>query len=504
VIPRRFHGSGLPRTRRRTFAAGILRRPPSLLITVLAVAAGGLAAEPAGDLVVRSWKLEAIELRDGRRIEGLVLSGPGGVPGPDADDIAFLQVVRAEGRKTHLIGWPAFPAELVRFVERLPDAEHRELDRRVEAFRAGQRRQETAASVRLARAGEELPWRYEGPEFTLESMADSPLTRHSVVRLELVLAALTSLVPPVTDSGPLTVRLCGSLAEYRRLQDELGLRIENPAFYLRDRRLLVAGSELSALVAEGRTAADLLDSAAQRQAALDGVLEARLRRLAADLEQQGMPAVKRAEVVRLARQRWSRERGEDAARIEAARRGNEEAIDAALETFDARLAHEAWHAYADRRLRADGAPGLPAWLDEGIAQVVETAPVEAGEVRLDLFDRGRLVRLQELLRLGGVPPIADVVSGGQEPFVAGHAGADQAVAYLTAWGLALDLSVVRRGLSPAKVRELTAAGEADPVAQFESLVGMPVDRFDREWRERMLRVRHPAAPGVTAPPPSAR
>jgi hypothetical protein len=46
--------------------------------------------------------------------------------------------------------------------------------------------------------------------------------------------------------------------------------------------------------------------------------------------------------------------------------------------FDARLAHEAWHAYADRRLRSPRAPGLPAWLDEGIAQVVETSPIEAG------------------------------------------------------------------------------------------------------------------------------
>lgn len=482
----------------RTSAESGMRRSLPVLVGLL-VAGGGAAAEPGGELVAPAWQLEAIELRDGRRIEGLVLSGLGGTPGPDADDIAFLQVVRPEGRKTHLIGWPAFPAATVRFVERLPTAGHDQLVARIEAFRAGQRREESVSAVRLARIADDGPWRYAGPEFTLESTADPQLTRRAVVRLELVLAALTSLVPPVAEAGPLAVRLCGSLAEYRRLQEELGLRIENPAFYLPDRRLLVAGSELSALVAEGCTATDLLDAAAQRQAELDGVLEARLRELATDLERQGVPAARRAEIVRLARQRWNRERTEDANRIEAARRSNAEVITRACLSFDARLAHEAWHAYADRRLRPPRAPGLPAWLDEGLAQVVETSPIEAGEVRLDLFDRDRLTRLQELLRIGGVPPLADIVAGGQEPFVAGHAGGDQAVAYLAAWGLALDLAVVRPLLSPAKVRGLTAAGETDPVARFESLVGMPVDRFDRQWRERILAVCHPAAGARLAP-----
>jgi hypothetical protein len=162
------------------------------------------------------------------------------------------------------------------------------------------------------------------------------------------------------------------------------------------------------------------------------------------------------------------------------------------------LAASGWLAFVATVLM----PGLPAWLDEGIAQVVETSPIEAGEVRLDLFDRDRLARLQELLRVGGVPPLADIVAGGQEPFIAGHAGGDQAVAYLAAWGLARDLAVVRPLLSPAKVRELSAAGDTDPVGRFESLVGMPVDRFDRQWRERMLAFRHPAA-GVR-PTPAAR
>jgi hypothetical protein len=299
------------------------------------------------------------------------------------------------------------------------------------------------------------------------------------------------------------VRLCGSLAEYRRIQTGLGLRIENPAFYLPGRRLLVAGSELSTLLAERRVADDLLDSAAQRQAARDENFETLIRELATEEGWQRRSAAERAALVRTARQRHSRERDELEAEIAAAHRDNDALIARARRVFEGWLAHEAWHAYADRRLRAADAPGLPAWLDEGLAQVVESAPVEAGEVRLDLFDRERLARLQEELRIGGVPPVADIVTGGQEPFVAGHTGRDQAVAYLTAWGLALDLAIIRPVLSAERIRKLTAAGDADAVAGFEGLVGMPIDRFDREWRERTLGMRGlPAGAAIKAAAPA--
>lgn len=110
-------------------------------------------------------------------------------------------------------------------------------------------------------------------------------------------------------------------------------------------------------------------------------------------------------------------------------------------------------------------------------------------MRLDLVDRERRARLQDKLRQGAIPPIADLVSGGQEPFLNGHAGGEQAAAYLTAWGLALDLAIVNPVLSPAGIAQLTAAGDDDAVARFEALVGMPIDRFDRAWRERMGRLR---------------
>ena len=468
---------------------------PALLVVASAAV---VAAEPAGDLAGRPWKLEAIELHDGLRLEGLIVAPPAGADETEA--IEFLQIVQRPGRRKQLIARPPFPAAFVRFIERLPAADREKLLAKVAAFREGQRRLEQVASVPLTRTDDHAEWRYEGPAFSLESTADAMLTRDAIVRLELILAAFAVLVPPVAEPPPLTVKLCGSMAEYRRLQEELGVRIENPAFYLPARRLLVAGSELPALIDEQKASADLLDAARQRYEALDRTLEDRLRDLAADLERRGFPPARRAEIIRRGRQRWAREQADGIARIEAARRANANTIARARRGFQARLAHEAWHAYADGGLRTAADAGLPAWLDEGLAQVVETAAVEAGEVRLDAPDAQRLEQLQELLAAGGVPPIADILTAGQAGFLEAHAGAGEGVAYLVAWGLAFDLAVSRPVLSAERVRALVSAGDEAAIPLFESIVAMPVDRFDRLWRQRMLELSPPAPLPVSEAP----
>jgi len=470
-----------------------------LLTATAALLAPDLAvAQDRQGLAHAAWPLEAIELTDGRRLEGLVIAPAkvSGTPAHDAGDIEFLQIVRRPGRPMHLVSWPAFSATGIRFVERLAPTEQDTLRGRVEAFRAERRRQDEATSIRLSRQGEEGPWMFEDPAFTLVSSADPTLTREAIVRLQLIFQALESLVPPVGPAGPVTVRLCGSLAEYRATQEELGLRLENPAFYLSQRRLLVAGSELPTLLQQGRATDDQLDAARQRHLEHGNLLDQRLRGLAADLEASGTPRDDRVEIVRRARIRGTREQAEAIAGIEAARRANAAVIDAARRRFHERLAHEAWHAYADGRLRTDKARGLPTWLDEGLAQVVETAPLEAGEIRLDAPDPHRLARLREAIAAGGLPPVAEIVSANQDTFLGGHGG-NEAVAYLASWGLAFDLAVLRPILTADKIVALSDAGDADPVTAFEGLVGMPIDQYDRQWRQRIL---EPRARGLSPAP----
>lgn len=482
---------------RHTFDFPVQGRPVVLVASIRCVCVVGLACgvtaadEPPRGLVTAPWKLEAIELNDGRRLEGMIAAPAAGADAED--DVYFVQVVRRPGRPMYLVTWGPLAADRVAGFTRLPPVEHDRLASRIQAFRDdANRRIDAETSIELSRAAADAPWRYAADDFVLESRADPGVTREAALRLTQVFGALATLVPPVMPPGrATTVRLCGSEADYRAEQDALGIRVANPAFFVPEKRLLVAGSDMPELAAQHRAAAEANAMAARRLEELDRRLPERLKALAADLERQRMPPAQRADVVQKARARWQQERAAETARIEAAKRENDSRIDAARRSFYARLAHEAWHAYAEARLRpADGA-GLPAWLDEGLAQVVESAPLEAGELRLDAADPRRLAALQALLRDGPAPPLADILRAQADQFIAGHAAVaeDSGRAYLVSWGLAFDLAVAAPLLTPRAVAALGRAEGGDPVTRFELLTGMPLDRFEQAWRERIATVR---------------
>lgn len=461
------------------------------------------AAEPAGTpgLTPAAWRIETVRLHDGRRLEGLVVS-------PDAGDptaaVEFVQIIAPRGRPRELITWPPLAAARVASVERLPPSEHAELAGRVAELRGrASRRHAAETAVALSRADEDAPWRYAGAWCTVESTADPRLTRQAIVHLEQVFAALEALVPPtaVPDPAALHVVLCGTAAEYRSLRESLGVRAEHPAFYAPARGLLVAGSDMPAVVAQEQAAGDSLTLAERRLLDRDGAFANDLRRLAADLERQGMPATQRAEIVQLARTRWQRERDAWFGEIAAARRDNQARVAAAKEQFFARLTHEAWHAHADRRLAPHASRPLPGWLDEGLAQVFETAPLDAGEMRLDSPDPVRLKMLRELLERPAPPGLAEIIGSGPERFLVGHGTGrrESHDRYLLAWGLALDLVILDPVLSREALERLCTAPKASDVASdvasgdaaegrvadFERLVGMPLDRFEAAWRRRL-------------------
>jgi hypothetical protein len=475
---------------------------PSAVVVVAMLAAVSAAAEPRPGLATGPWKLESLRLHDGRRLEGLVVepAAAGEHQGP-AEAVGFVQIVQPPGRMMELITWAPINAERIAEIERLPAAEHALLAKRVDEFRNRRGRQHAAEmAVTLVRDDDDDSWRYAGRWFAMRSTADPSLTRRAVVLLEQVFAALETLVPLPPAAGadstpPLVVTLCGTAAEYRGVQETLGIAAEHPALYVPSSGQLVAGSDLPAIIEQERTAADSLTLAEREIIDRDRSFEAGVRRLASDLEKQGMPAGRRAEVVQVARSRWQRERDEMIAQVVAARRDNVANVADASRVFARRLTHEAWHAYSDRRLVGSGRRSLPLWLDEGLAQVFETAPLEAGELRLDAPDPARLKSLQELLSGTDAPPLVDLLRAGQGQFLVGHAGGRQASqrSYLMAWGLAFHLAVLEPVLTPeslAAICEPTAgADESARVKEVERLVDMPIADFDAAWRRRMLALR---------------
>ena len=474
-------------------------------VVVVAVLAGGVVvAEPRPGLATGAWKLESLRLHDGRRLEGLVVepTAAGEHRDPTAP-IGFVQIVQPPGRIMELITWAPISAARIAAIEPLPAAEHALLAKRVDEFRNRRGRQHAAeTAVTLVRDDGDEAWRYAGRWFAMRSTADPSLTRKAVVLLEQVFAALEALVPlplpPAPENGsapPLLVTLCGTAAEYRGVQETLGIAADHPALYVPARGQLVAGSDLAAMIEQEQTAADSLALTEREIVDRDRSFEVDVRRLAGDLEKQGIPAGKRAEVVHAARSRWQRERDEMLAEVVAARRDNAANVADARRAFAARLTHEAWHAYANRGLVASGRRPLPLWLDEGLAQVFETTPLEAGELRLDAPDPVRLKALEELLTGRDAPPLVDLLRAGQSQFLIGHAGGRKASqqSYLMAWGLAFHLAVLEPVLTPTSLAAICepvdGADESTRVVEFERLVGMPIAEFDTAWRRRMLALR---------------
>lgn len=113
------------------------------------------------------------------------------------------------------------------------------------------------------------------------------------------------------------------------------------------------------------------------------------------------------------------------------------------------LYHESFHAYVatfvypplkpDDVKAGKGTGELPRWLNEGLAQVFETAVVEAGELRADHPDKDRLQRAKDWLKLkngNSLVPLGDLLATGRDAFLASHADQKAASdrAYLTCWG----------------------------------------------------------------------
>ena len=448
------------------------------------------AEESPPGLSTAAWPLETIELVDGRRLEGVIV--PADVAAGDAaDDVRFVQVLRSPGRPMSLITWGPFTSADVRDLRRLPPAEHDRLASRVTAFR--ERRQRTAeaeAEVNLVRDEAHGVWQATTADLSITSTAEPATTRAAVASLELIFAGLSQLVPPRTGdrAAGIEVRLCGSAAEYRKLQRDLAISVDAPAFYVPARRLLVAGGDLDAALESAAAIDDAIELATRRERERAARFETLVRDLAADLEARGVAAAERSDIVRRARQRWEREHAAEVGQLVAARRDNDARAAAARETFRRQLAHEAWHAYADTRLH-DDQTRLPAWLDEGLAQIVEAAPLEAGELRLDAPDPRRLDALRATLDAGRVPPLADLIRDDAGQFLNGHAGrdGDRALAYLTAWGVALDLALLRPVLAREQLPARLDAG--DPIAAFEKTVGMPLDEYETAWRRRLRGIR---------------
>jgi hypothetical protein len=451
---------------------------------ILAAAPPALAQAPregAENAALGEWPLETLRTKAGAEHRGLVQS-----EGPR--EVEFVEVFRSPGKDMMLIIRP-IPAAAVASIERLPDDQRKQLAQRIEAFR--QRAQIEAGaveSVQLAESSDgDRVWLYDGPWFRLVGAGEEETTRRAVVRIEQMFRAYRNAFPPRRQpQNRLRVYLFGSTEQYRSDLREKGLEVSHPALFSAPTNTILAGADLT------HYAERLNRIRAENQRIRDDFevrnrdFAARKRELAEQLKTNGFTDEEVAAELAVRQKAWQDQFDAMMLKLKEVDRRNNRAFDAVSDQLFARLKHEAFHAYVENYLYPHDEYAFPRWLNEGLAQIFETARLEDDTLRIDAPDRERRLQLQA--DLAGSPlPLAELLRADDNEFLVTHerAGTSERP-YLYSWGLAWRLLVngelSRRGALDRYIEERSAA---TPIEGFEQLVGMKLPEYERQWREAM-------------------
>ncbi len=429
------------------------------------------------------WVFDEVTLMNGSQFLGVILK-------ESSTELEFQVVIRRAGRPT-LTLTSTYTTREIDTVKRLSAADRAALKAKLaelDPSGIGERKRmeslELTPTTWLGKPnGAQL---YSSDRFVLVSGASEEVTRRAAVRLEQIYAAFTRFLPPQnTVAQPTTVFLAGQLDDYRKLIGPTAGVILNPAIYEPAMNRIVCGNDLRRLGAELNTTHK---KHAQELAKIDKY-EKEIRQLYRN------PELERFMVV------VSRERE----RLRKADRANDEVFDKATKGLFALLYHEAFHSYvatyvyppksAEEVRAGKGTGELPRWLNEGYAQIFETAVIEAGELRVGHADTntGRLDRVQKLLKAKpGLLPIPELLRAGRDSFLAAHADQQSATnrVYLTSWAVTFYLASDRQliGTKDFRTYLTTINTGGDPVQAFQNWVGQDVVAFEKDLADYLARL----------------
>ena len=409
------------------------------------------------------WSFDTITLKNGTVLKGLILES-------SDSSIKIQCVLRQAGRPTVTLHTAVQRAEIVQ-VDRLKAPQREQLQARLLELEQNTPQGEKARMEGLNL--EEIAWagqpkgglRYKSDYFTLESNAPEDIVRRSALRLEQIFAAYAVYLPSRFKGGaPTSVTLMTDEIEYRRMLVTQKQQFQNLAFFDPASNRIVCFSSLKLL--------------GERLA----LLRFEHRKLRSDLE------AKRTEFAKLYK-------GKELARVtmpitDALRRldrvdqQNAELLDKESRQLLATLYHEAFHAYLAVFVYPPQKGELPRWLNEGLAQIFESAIVEGKELRVGHADATRLTRVKEK---NALVPLADLLRSGPKQFLVSHAVERQSSDrnYLTSWALAFYLTFEKRLLGSAAMDRFVARLHEgiDPIAAFEEFSGASLTAFEVEFRK---------------------
>ena len=151
-----------------------------------------------------------------------------------------------------------------------------------------------------------------------------------------------------------------------------------------------------------------------------------------------------------------------------------------------RLYHESFHAYLENYVYPHGDHDVPAWLNEGLAVSFEEGLLESGSLRLGAPNHAALACLKADLAGDDPLTLAQLLASSERNFVAPEGLSGNTNRYYgRAWGLAYYLTFERNLLGTQALDAYVAkgAGQESPAARFEKLVGVPLAKFEPQWRK---------------------
>jgi hypothetical protein len=434
--------------------------------TLLAAGLWRLGAE--GD----DWKFDLLRLKNGKSFAGLLVE-------EGSAEVRFRCVRRRPGSPTVVISTTFQRSEIDR-IDKLDARDRAVLDERLKALdpsgkgEALRMEHLTLATVPWIKPGQGEALRYTSAYFVLVSDAREDIVRRAAVRLEQIYAAYARFLPARHQAGtPTRIYLFRSLAEYQALLKEQNTLILNPSFYDSGKNQILCSSDLERLGDElervRKKHQEILDKVKEKEASLNAFYKGKI------------PAPRR--------QQLEAERQD----VYQANLKNDKVFKEATQLLFQTLYHEAFHAYLANFVYPPEEAAVPRWLNEGLAQIFETALVEAGELRVGHADPDRLAQMKQLVRNHQVLGVAELLRAGSAKFLV-HPAGDQQISdryYLNAWALSFYLTFDRHLLgTPALDRYVRSLKRgADPVEAFRQLVSRSAPQLEHDFHQYLLNLR---------------
>jgi hypothetical protein len=132
-------------------------------------------------------------------------------------------------------------------------------------------------------------------------------------------------------------------------------------------------------------------------------------------------------------------------------------------------------------------------LNEGLAQVYESAVVDGGQLNVGRVDLKRLMAMQDAIRQKQALPLSDIIAAEPRRFQLVHASEAQAAdqLFVASWALAYYLAFHRKALASAELEAWLASLKrgTPPLEAFRVWVGQPLNEFEVEFHRYVMHLR---------------